>query len=107
MVDERSVAGADRRHLDDLAPDQLDPIGRLEDTHLAHAVVLLAREPASRRRHLDRHRLLPIDQRIAGVAGHSEVPERIRARRIKEWTLTSARVRSYGEPWLIFTSASR
>jgi nucleoside-diphosphate-sugar epimerase len=42
VVDERAVPSTDGRHLDDLAADQLDPIGPLEDPNLAHPVVLLA-----------------------------------------------------------------
>jgi len=56
IVAEGVVPSAYGRHLDDLAPDQLDPVSRLEDAHLAHPVVLLTGEESSCRRHLDRHR---------------------------------------------------
>jgi hypothetical protein len=56
VVDERSVTRADGRHPDDLAPDQLDAVASSEDADLGHAVVILPREPSSRRRHLDRIR---------------------------------------------------
>ena len=38
------MAAADRRHLDDLALDELDPVVLADDAGLAHAVVLVERE---------------------------------------------------------------
>src|SRR5205823_11673593 len=70
------------RHLDDFAPDQLDVVVALEDTHLAHAVVLLAVEQSSRRRQFDRHRLPPyrvIEQYIARIETLRIVPRRIQS----------------------------
>jgi hypothetical protein len=40
VADEGPVAAADGRHLDDLAPDQLDAVVVAEDADLGHAVVL-------------------------------------------------------------------
>src|SRR5204862_1001406 len=57
---------------DGLAPDQLDPVGRFEDPHLAHPVVLLARELSPRRLDLDCHDRLPIEQHITGLMVPSE-----------------------------------
>ena len=82
IVDECVVPRAHGRHLDDFAPDQLDVVVALEDTHLAHAVVLLAVEQSSRRRQFDRHRLPPyrvIEQYIARHETLRKVPRRIRS----------------------------
>ena len=49
------VPRADRRHLDDLALDQLDPLARMEDADLRHTVVFLDREQSARDLHLDGH----------------------------------------------------
>jgi hypothetical protein len=43
------VAAADGRHLDDLAPDQLDPVLLAEDADLGHPMVFRPREPARKR----------------------------------------------------------
>ena len=59
VAGERPVAAADGRHLDDLAPDQLDAVVFAEDAGLGHPVILRPREPSPRRRHLDRHRAPP------------------------------------------------
>jgi hypothetical protein len=47
VVDEGPVAPAGRRHLNDFAVDQLDPVVLTEDSHLGHPVVLGPREPSS------------------------------------------------------------
>src|SRR2546423_10774313 len=65
---EGGVTSADGRHLDDLAPDQLDPIGRFEDPHLAHAVVLRARELPPRRLDLDCHRSDELKSELESLA---------------------------------------
>jgi hypothetical protein len=41
----RRVAPADGIHLDDLPADELDPVVLIEDSRLAHPVVLVQREP--------------------------------------------------------------
>src|SRR6185295_7091053 len=62
--DRRRVGAADRRHLDDLALDELDPVVLAEDAGLAHAVILIEREaPAPES---DRHAVL--------VLSHSAPP---------------------------------
>jgi hypothetical protein len=48
VVDEGLMAAADRRHLDDLALDQLDAVAAAEDADLGHAVILRSREASSR-----------------------------------------------------------
>ena len=48
VVDERDVPRADGRHLDDLAPDELDAIGGLEDADFGHVVVFRTGEQLSR-----------------------------------------------------------
>jgi hypothetical protein len=70
VAGERHVAAADGRHLDDLAPDQLDPVVFAEDARLGHPIVLRPAEAPSCRRHLDCHGTPPgssrlIAQRIA------------------------------------------
>jgi hypothetical protein len=47
------------RHLDDLAPDQLHPIHRRENTHLGHAAAFLPREQSPRPLQLRRHHRSP------------------------------------------------
>jgi hypothetical protein len=75
VVDERAVAAALGRFLDDLAPDQLDPVALGEDAHLGHPVVLLAREQPPRHAQLHRHLPPPaladlIEQHVAGRRAH-------------------------------------
>src|SRR6267142_3023684 len=53
------VAAADRRHLDDLALDELDPVVLAQDPGLAHAVVFIERESPALER--DRHGVLSVD----------------------------------------------
>ena len=57
--DDRGVAAADRSHLDDLAVDELDAAVLVEDAGLAHAVILVEREPAPP--DVDCHGLLGLD----------------------------------------------
>src|SRR6267143_3283041 len=54
----RRMAAADRRHLDDLTFDELDPVVEPQDAGFAHPVILIEREaPASER---DRHAVLAV-----------------------------------------------
>src|SRR6266540_5440455 len=53
------VAAADRRHLDDLALDELDPIVFTKNPGLAHPVVFIEREASAPER--DRHGILSVD----------------------------------------------
>src|SRR6266508_6629821 len=53
------VAAADRRHLDDLALDELDPIVFAKNPGLAHPVVFIEREASAPER--DRHGILSVD----------------------------------------------
>jgi hypothetical protein len=49
VVDCGGVRAAARRHVDDLAVDQLDARLRIEDAHFRHAVVIVHREPVTAR----------------------------------------------------------
>lgn len=49
-IDMSEVALADRRLLDNLPVDQLDPIVLGEQANLGHLVLLVNREPVSRQR---------------------------------------------------------
>jgi hypothetical protein len=44
--DARRMVPADRRHLDDLPADELDPVVLIEDSGVDHPVVLVQREPS-------------------------------------------------------------
>lgn len=55
VTDERPVATADGRHLDDLAPDQLDAVVLAEDADLGHPVVVRPRETSSCRHRVHCH----------------------------------------------------
>ena len=53
--DAAKVRGADGRHLDDLALDQLDPLVLAEDAGLRHPVVLVHGEQPARKLDLHGH----------------------------------------------------
>src|SRR2546423_8924295 len=65
LHDALPISSAEGRHLDDLAPDQLDPIGRFEDPHLAHPVVLHPRSPRPHSIHFHSSDALPSFQHVA------------------------------------------
>src|SRR5262245_40822631 len=63
--DADGVLDADRRHFDDLPPDELDPVVLIEDSDLDHPVVLVQSEAA------------PGDLDVRCHAGHSTRPARV------------------------------
>jgi hypothetical protein len=56
--DAGGVGDADRRHLDDLPPDELDPVVLIEDSGLAHPVVFVQREPTPDHLDVRRHAVI-------------------------------------------------
>jgi hypothetical protein len=68
-ADIRCVAASDRRHLDDLSFDQLNPIVLMENACLPHEVELVDRESAARR----------FDCHLSHILGHANHAIRFRA----------------------------
>src|SRR5207248_11502513 len=95
------VLDADRRHLDDLPANELDPVVLIEDSGLAHPVVLVHREPPPDYLDVRRHAVI-VRAPAAGAStpnvGYTGQRMRTAARRARAAATGAARRRGSRRP---------